>query len=438
MKLQKLHTRLTEQLKWFVPCMLTTLLLTCTVSATQAQSSTLQKKRGQLESQMQKLQSEIKLIEAAIKNTSAKKQKSMSEILSLQAKIRSREKLIKNISEQVGELDETINQTQAEITTKTTEIEKMKQQYANMLRKSYENMTLQNQLSFLLSSNSFFDAVHRYNYLLKMAEFRRSQAKAIQQSVLELQGKQAELQGTKEEKIGLLTKQTNQKQELEDEKKEKDNAVALLQDKEKKLRKQVQDKNAAAQKLNGRIKDIIEEEIRLARKKAEEEAKRNQQKTTDVSVKKGTNETMPLTPQEQALSTDFANNMGKLPWPVLRGHIVSQFGKHEHPVLKGVMVENNGVDIKTEAGAEARAVFGGTVVSVFYLPTTQNCIIVKHGQYFTVYSNIETVSVKTNDKVTIKQVLGKLHTDKNDDLTKVHIEIWNGKDKMDPETWLAD
>jgi len=101
------------------------------------------------------------------------------------------------------------------------------------------------------------------------------------------------------------------------------------------------------------------------------------------------------------------------------------------------MVENNGVDIKTVPGADARAVFGGTVVSVFFLPTTQNCVIVKHGEFFTVYSNIETVTVKPNQTIGVKQSIGSLHTDKNEDITKVHLEIWRGKDKMDPESWLA-
>ena len=226
--------------------------------------------------------------------------------------------------------------------------------------------------------------------------------------------------------------------DVDDEKKEKDAAVAQLMEKEKKLRKAQVEKNKAAAQLNGRIQAIIEDEIRQARKKAEEQARKNPGTTKDVSIKKGTSETMPLTPAEQALSKDFSNNQGKLPWPVERGHVVSQFGKHEHPLLKNVMVENNGVDIKTEAGADARTVFGGTVVSVFYLPTTQNCVIIKHGEFFTVYSNIETVAVKTNQTISTKQSLGKLHTDKNEDLTKVHLEIWKGKDKMDPELWLAN
>jgi septal ring factor EnvC (AmiA/AmiB activator) len=402
-----------------------------------AQTNTKQKKE-QLQQQMKKLQEEIKSIEAALKSNNAKKEKNMGEILSLQAKIKSRENLIGNINSQIGNLDETIDKTTEEIANQSFELDKMKNDYANMLRKSYENTTLQNQTTFLLSSSSFYNALHRYNYLLKIAEYRRGQAKAISIVIEELTQKKVDLQENKHQKENLLVKQTAQKEQLESEKKEKDVAVAQLLEKEKKLRKIQDEKNKAAEKLNGRIQAIIEEEIRQARKKAEEQARKSAGTTKDVSIKKGTNETMPLTPAEQALSKDFLNNQGKLPWPVERGHVVSQFGKHEHPLLKHVMVENNGVDIKTEAGADARTVFGGTVVSVFYLPTTQNCVIVKHGEFFTVYSNIETVSVKTNQTISTKQSIGKLHTDKNEDLTKVHLEIWRGKDKLDPQAWLAN
>lgn len=413
-------------------------LLPCHVTAQQNTKL----KKEQLQQQMKKLQDEIKSIEAAIKTNSVKKEKSMSEILSLQAKIKSREGLISNINNQIGDLDETIDKTEVEITVKASEVEKMKTEYAEMLRKSYQNQHLQNQVVFLLSSPSFYDAIRRYNYLLKIAEYRRNQALAIQKSIGELQVIKDDLQENKQEKESLLQRQTAQKRELENEKKEKDQAVAQLMEKEKKLRKAQQEKSKAAAALNNRIQSIIEEEIRLARKKAEEAAKRNGGNATgttkDVAVKKGSTETMPLTPAEQALSKDFSNNRGKLPWPVVRGHVVSNFGKHEHPLLKGVVVENNGVDIKTEAGSDARSVFGGTVVSVFFLPTTQNCVIVKHGEYFTVYSNIETVTVKTGQTLTTKQSLGKLHTDKGEDLTKVHLEIWKGKDKMDPSQWLAN
>jgi len=414
------------------------LLLFIFFTPQQVSAQNTKQKKEQLQKQMQKLQDEIKMIEGVIKNIDTKKEKNMGEILSLQAKIRSREKLIKNISNQVNDLDETITQTEGDIENKQAQVEKMKADYASMLRKTYQNLSLQNQAAFILSSSSFYDALVRYNYLLKVAQYRREQALAIQKAIGELQEKKDDLQQSKDQKMNLLKQQTAQKGNLEKEKKEKDDAVAALQEKEKKLRASAAEKNRAAQQLNHKIQSIIEEEIKLAKKKAEEQArKNNKSNTTQVSVSKKTNETMPLTPAEQALSNDFNSNKGKLPWPVERGHIVGQFGKHPHAVLKGVMVENNGVDIKTVSGADARAVFGGTVVSVFFLPTTQNCVIVKHGEYFTVYSNIETVAVKTNQTIGVKQSLGTLHTDKNEEVTKVHLEIWKGKDKMDPELWLA-
>ena len=201
------------------------------------------------------------------------------------------------------------------------------------------------------------------------------------------------------------------------------------------LRKKIEQKNRAAQALNNRIKKIIEEEIRLAKKKAEEEERRQRELAARKGIIRKAPENLELTPEEIELSRNFSNNRGKLPWPVAKGYIISPFGRHEHPALKGVMVENNGVDIKTENGADARALFGGTVVSVFYLPTTQNCVIIKHGEYFSVYSNIETVSVQPNQLVGVKHSLGKLYTE--DDVTKVHLEIWKGKEKMNPEWWLA-
>lgn len=412
------------------------------VSSLSAQPTDKQKKE-QLQTQMQKLQAEIKVIQQAIKANEAKKDKSLSEVLSLQAKIQSREKLIGNIANQVSDLDASIDHTQEEIDEITVEVDKLKAEYAKMLSKSYENISLQNQVAFMLSSSSFSDAARRYNYLLKIAEYRSNQAKLIQARVNELQAKKDELVVTKGEKETMLEKQNAQKLQLEEEKKKKDQAVAALLDKDKKLRQRQVEKNKAVAQLNNRIQAIIEDEIRQARKKAEELAKKaggvkpSTTTTTNITGAKKV-DAMPMTPEEQALAKDFLSNRGKLPWPVAKGHIVSQFGKHEHPVLKGVIIENNGIDIKTEKGADARALFSGTVVSVFYLPTTHNCVIVKHGDYFTVYSNLETVSVSTNQDISTKQTLGKLYSDKTEELTKVHVEIWKGKEKMDPKLWLAN
>lgn len=407
----------------------------------QTSSSTNKQKKDQLQGQMKKLQDEIKNIEAAIKKTGEKKKEGMAEILSLQAKIKSREKLINNINSQLGDLEEDIDATQADIAAKSKEVEKMKADYASMLRKSYSGITLQNKMAFMLSASSFDEAIRRYNYMLKVADYRRNQAKAIQVKIAELEGKKVELEDTREEKAVLLVTQTQQKSVLESEKLVKDKIVKDLGDKEKKLRARQQEKNKAAQALNAKIKQIIEQEIAAAKKKAEQTAKTQGKPTTPVKPESGgtttAKEEIPMTPREMALSKDFTLNKGKLPWPVSRGHVVSHFGKQQHPVVKDLYIENNGIDIRSTSGAEARAVFDGTVVSVFSMPTVQNCVLVKHGEFYTVYSNLGTVSVKPGQNITTKQSIGSCYTDSEEGLTKVHIEFWQGKLKLNPEDWLV-
>lgn len=386
-----------------------------------------------MQQQMKKLQQEIKEIEAIIESTSQKKKQSLGELESLLAKIKSREKLISNLRQQLNEIEGDIQSTERSIEEQNRLVAEMKQQYADMVRKAYRNLTLQNELLFLLSSSSFHEATSRYRILKRVADFRRIQAKQLQAEIDNLEAKKKMLESEKKEQLQVFTEENKQQQELIREKREQSNMVAKLSEQEKKLRKQFHQKQQAVRNLNKRIEAIISEEIRLAKMKANEGRPPAKATTTD---KKET-EYMPMTPEELALSNDFANNRGKLPWPVSRGHIVSGFGKQEHPTLKGVFIENNGVDIKTIAGSEARAMFDGTVVSVFSLPTTNTCIILKHGEYFTVYSNIEEATVKAGQKVTTKQPLGKLVSDSEDNLTKVHIEIWKGKEKIDPEVWLA-
>ena len=217
-----------------------------------------------------------------------------------------------------------------------------------------------------------------------------------------------------------------QRKALEEEKLAKNQLIAKLQDDEDKLKQQVDEKNKAAQALNSQIQKIIEEEIKLAKEKAAKAAAAKGEKVA---------EGLALTPEEKQLSKDFIYNMGKLPWPVSKGFIISKFGKHEHESVKNVFTNNNGVDIKTEENSAVRAVFNGTVVNSFFLPSTQNSVIVKHGEYYSVYSNLKTVEVLPGQKLDTKQIIGVAYTD--NDLTKVHLEIWKGMEKTNPELWLA-
>lgn len=215
----------------------------------------------------------------------------------------------------------------------------------------------------------------------------------------------------------------------------KNKAVEQLKKKEKDLQKEIAAKKKDVQKLNDQIQKIINEEIR----KAAEEARKREQAAkaagTATAAKTPKTTTFDLTPEEKILSNDFANNKGKLPWPTERGVISGSFGEHEHPVVKGVMVVNHGIDILTTSGANARAVFNGTVTRVFSTPKGTKAIIIRHGDYLTVYSNLESVVVKENQKVTTKQNLGEIHTDE-DNKTELQFQVWKGNVKMNPAVWV--
>ena len=168
----------------------------------------------------------------------------------------------------------------------------------------------------------------------------------------------------------------------------------------------------------------IKEEILAAEAKAKKQATNKTAEGTAYAEK------------EIKLSKDFVNNKGKLPWPVNAGHVVEKFGTHPHPTLPKVMINNNGIDIRTETNQDVLAVFEGVVVNSFYLPTTQNTIIIKHGEYFTVYSNLKSISVNLGDKISTKQKIGSAYTTTEDKVTKVHLEIWKSTTKLNPQEWI--
>jgi septal ring factor EnvC (AmiA/AmiB activator) len=413
-----------------------------------AQSSAQGKqKKEQLEQQMKTLRKEISDMEKQLEQTSSRKQENEEQVQILKEKIKKRESLISNYSNQIDNLEDNITGTKKDIDSQTVQIEQMKTDYARMLRTTYSNLALQNQVTFLISAASFNEAIARYNYLKRISDYRRKQTVDLDQYIHDLEDKKTTLEQSKKKKEGLLEAQSEQKEKLLTEKEQTDKMIEQLGDKEKKQRRYVEIKNKAVQTLNAKIQKIIEDEIKLARKKAEDAARKkaiagNKTKpgttTTTIARAPAHTETILMSPKDQALTSDFASNKGKLPWPVAKGTVIGAFGKHEHPTLKGVFTENNGIDIKAADGANGRAIFGGTVVSVFTLPTTQTCIIIKHGEYFSVYSNIATATVKSNDNVITKQNLGTLYTDKSDSQTKIHLEIWRGKDKLNPAEWLSN
>lgn len=405
------------------------LLLLPTYGHTQKVSDTQKKK--QLENQMKQLKKDIALMEKTIKATEQKKKLTQKEINEIRSQISQKEKKIMAFKREADAIGKDIKHTEDEIDFRAVRLNMLKEKYSFVLKQVYKNITDIGSDWYLKGNRSFVEQ----NYLNRIAEYRKKQAKTIMQNIEALESKKAELEENRKTTEAQLLVQSGEQNKLKSDEQKKTKEVAQLTEKEKKTKEQIVKKNNAAAKLNKAIQKIIEKEIRIAREKAAALAAKNKEKTATSG--KTTSAEVYLTPKEMELSKDFSSNQGSLPWPVQKGVIVGKFGRHAHPTIKDIFIENNGIDLKTSPGATARAIFDGTVVTIFNLPTTQNCIMVKHGAYYSVYSNIIDPIVKVGDAVSAKQSLGNIYTDPTDNATKLHLEIWNGKDKLNPATWLV-
>jgi septal ring factor EnvC (AmiA/AmiB activator) len=385
-----------------------------------------QKDRAKLEQDKKKVEAEIEYTNKLLEQTRQTKKSSLNEVVILNKKISNREQLISTINGEVGLVENQMVLAQDSINLLAKDLRELKDEYAKMIYYAYKNKNLYDRLIFIFSSEDFNQAYQRMKYFEQYNEYRRKQALLIQIKQKRLEIKVEELNKIRDEKNDLLASEERQQQQLTREREEKNKSVQSLSKKEKDLQKTLKEKEAAARKLQQAIQDIIAEEIRLANERAN--------KTGAVSLKSGL---FSLTPEEKILSDNFLSNRGKLPWPVEQGIISSTFGEHPHPVLKNVKTKNNGIDLLTEEGSEARAIFSGVVTRVINVPNNNNVVIIRHGEFLTVYSNLDQVYVKVGEKVTIKQKIGKIFTNKNDSKTELHFEVWQSKTLLDPEEWLA-
>lgn len=402
------------------------LLLFCTIRLSSQTKTELEKRK-------QQLTKDIEFTSKMLKETQKNKEATLHQLVTLNKQINIRESLIKTISSELRIIEKHINDINRVINTLKAELAELKKEYAAMVIFAYRNQSAYNKLMFIFAADNFNQAYKRLKYLQQFSSYRKKQAEYILDTQRDLNYRIVELENKKKQKNGLLTEEQKEKVTLSKEKLNQTNVAKTLQDKEKQLKKELREKQQAAQKLNKAIEDIIRREIEAARKKAEAEAKARGEKLPP----KGDPGSLTLTPEAQKLSADFTSNKGSLPWPVEKGIIVEGFGEHPHPVLKGVMVRNNGVDIKTTPGASARAIFSGEVSGVIAIPGGQSAILVRHGEYVTVYSNLKTVSVKRGDKISTKQTLGTVFTDEKNAETELHLEVWKGMTKLDPAAWLA-
>lgn len=378
--------------------------------------------KKELEDKKKKLQKEISLTNKLLNETKKNKELSLDELLKLKSKINARQGLISALNSEVRLYNNQIKQNIEVIASLEEDLKKLKSEYAKMIYYAYLHKNSYDKIMFIFASKSFNQAYKRLKYLQQYSEFRKNQANSIVKTQEELKLKITELDQVKQEKIALLSLEEQEKQKLAVEQVEKENVVKKLQGKEQQLKQDLAKKQEAASKLQKAIQKIIEEEIRKAREAAKKAG--------------NTSKGFPMTPEALKLSNSFAANKGKLPWPVLEGVITDRFGKHPHPVLTGIVINNNGIDISTTKGAIARAIFEGEVSSVAIIPGEGKVVMVRHGEYLSVYSYMTDVFVKKGDKVDTKQHLGTLVSEPGKSKTDVHLEIWKGMTKLNPEYWI--
>lgn len=384
-----------------------------------------QKTKEKLQEDKEKIEDDIAYTNKLLAETKKSKQISLNQLIILNNKINQREELITTISTEIGTLDDQMLNNAKETSKLTSELKKIKEAYAKMIYYAYKNRNAYARLMFLFASSDINQAFLRLKYLKQYAKYRRKQAELIVNSTLLLNEKLAELKGIKTNKSTLLKTKEAEKTLLAQEKEEKNTSVKTLQQKEKDLKKTIKQKEKEAKKLQQSIEAIIAEEIKKATTNTT---------TTNTGVSTTIKE-LGLTETEIALSTSFSNNKGKLPWPTEKGIVTSTFGIHTHPVLD-IKVKNNGIDISTNEGSKARAVFEGKVTGVVNIPGANKAVIIRHGEYLTVYSNLSEVTVKTGDLITVKQEIGTIATDTEEAKTELHFEVWYGKTLTDPIGWL--
>lgn len=394
------------------------LLLTVSFSAS-AQSS-----KDDLEKKKEQLLKEIETMQQQLDQTKKSKNANLGQLTALKKQIGAREKLIGNYNSQISQIDKELTAKVRTVRALDRDLDTLRVNYANMVYYAYKHRSAYDKLLFLFSAKDFNDAFIRLKYIKRYSAYRRMQADLIRTTQKDLSKKMTQLKAQRTEKKQVLSEQEEQKKKLAKEKAAKDKLAKTFSSQEKTLKTALAKKKKEQDQLKKQIADLIRKEIEESKKK-----------NGTTSGKTTTASSLGLTPEAAALSASFASNQGKLPWPVTKGEIAETFGEHEHAILENVMTKNNGVDIKTSAGADARAVFKGTVVSIISNPGYHKGVLIKHGEYYTVYSNLASVKVKANQEVDTKQSIGTVFTNESGEST-IHIEIWKGTSLLNPESWL--
>ena len=409
-----------------------------------------------LEQQRKEALADIEQTNQLLQETSKSVKSSLNRLNLLSKQILSRKKVISLLNQELDEIEKELMTIQGEIRRLRGQLCEKQENYGKSMRGLYKRHSAQDKLLFVLSAETFSQSLRRIRYLQEYADWQKRQAKEIIAKQQEIDLKKQEMEKTRAEKRALLGTRQEESKKLQSEEAVQKEEVQQLNKKQKDLKAELRKKQKQAEALNRQIEKLIAEEIaraeaeaRAAREKAERAAREQAAKrkssggnTADKPMREervaATKGGYAMTKEERQLSDNFGSNRGKLPYPVTgRYTVVATFGDQQHSELKYVRTSNSGIDIQTAPGADARAVFNGVVTRVFVVPGYNNSVIVRHGNYLTVYSNLSQVYVKAGDAVSTRQALGKIYSDPEEgQATILHFQLWKEKTKLNPLPWL--
>ena len=394
------------------------LCLTSLVWGQESQQEKLEQRKAQILQEIRENESQLQSVK--------KKEKSAVTVVMLQAnKIKLQEKLIKTTEKQAKVLGNDMYINQVKINKLKKELEVLKEDYARMIVKSYKSRSEESRAMFLLSSENFLQAYKRAQYMKQYSSFRKMQGEEIKSKSLELQDYNGRLAIQKKEKQKIIAEREKERLALEKQKKEQLRLVNAIKKDKNKIMAAIRKKQSETKAIDRQIDRLIREAIAEANRKA----------AKDGTATGGSSSRIALTAEAKVLADNFRANKGKLPWPVEKGFVSLGYGKQPHPVYPTLVINNSGVEITTDTGAYARSVFAGEVTNIMVLSPVNKAVMIQHGDCFTVYQNLSSVSVSKGDKVGIKQNLGKIRTN-GDGKTVLKFTISQNATYNNPASWL--
>lgn len=382
--------------------------------------------KQQLEKDKARVEQEIKNLNSQLSKTKKNSRNNQKQLQLLEEKINQRTRLINNINGQLNLLDIEMGRTQDSIAMVRSQIDSLKSEYAKVVRTLYSERGNIDKLVLLLDTRSYNYAYLRTRYFRDYSRYRRRQAMHIRQKEEELNGVTLALAQQQREQSTLLAQQKRQKDQLAQEQKQKQKSLKDSKQQEKNLQAQINKKEKQKLQLQQQIQRIINEEIAKANKASKAS-------NASGSTGTGTANPTPASSADVALSNDFASNRGRLPWPVLYTKVAREYGKYTH--ASGGQNMNNGIDLICRAGTSVQAVFSGSVSRVFTCPNGTKGVIIRHGEYMTVYANMGTVAVREGAKVTTKQNIGTVYTNE-DGVAEFSFQLWKKTNSLNPRQWL--